>query len=217
VGAAIICSAGTFNYGVHYFDGTADYFQVNSQVPSLTYTFMINGVVQSVLTTTTASTKVSISISTLPSTGLLTCQVMGSKGGVTASALTTSNTSGMSAAMTQQSNAIAVALATYQATVLANSAREKAALADNRNKWRNTIETAKSIFASSGHKSSDVKMEIAATRSATEVYKAGTKSALVQCADDDANALYIKNEALAQAAATYALAQEAAGYGVVLG
>jgi hypothetical protein len=211
------CTAGTFNYGIRYFDGNPDYFQSNSSVSSLTYSFLINGIVQSALTTVTLSSWVSLPISNLPSVGLLTCQVTGTRGGVSVSAATTSNGSGFNAALLQQSNAAATAASIYQSALKANLAKEKSALTENRTKWRANVSAAQSNFAQSARKSRDTKAQSAAIRLATDAYKAEARIIANQLLTDNANVLKVHNAAITKAADTYNLALEGAGYGVMLG
>jgi hypothetical protein len=217
VDSTVKCTAGTFNYGIRYFDGTPDYYQSNSSVSSLTYSFLINGIVQSALTTVTLSSWVSLPISNLPSVGLLTCQVTGTRGGVSVSAATTSNESGFNAALLQQSNAVATAASIYQSALKANLTKEKSALAENRTKWRANVSAAQSNFAQSARKSPDAKAQSVAIRLATDAYKAEARIIANQLLTDNANVLKVHNTAITKAADTYNLALEGAGYGVMLG
>lgn len=217
VDSAAKCTAGTFNYGIRYFDGNPDYFQSNSSVSSLTYSFLTNGIVQSALTTVTLSSWVSLPLSNLPSVGLLTCQVTGTRGGVSVSAATTSNESAFNAAVLQQTNAAATAASIYQSALKANLTKEKSALTENRTTWRANVSAAQSNFAQSARKSRDAKAQSAAIRSATEAYKAEARIIANQLLTDNANVLKVHNAAITKAADTYNLALEGAGYGVMLG
>ena len=217
VGTTAVCTSGTFNYGVHYFDGSADYYQANSLVSSLSYSFLVNGQPQSALASTSANKSATVDLSALPATGLLTCQVTGTEGGVSALSSSTANNAGLTAASLLQSTALSAASTSYQLMVAANQVKEKAALADNRSQWRTAVALAQATFAASAHKSSDAKIQITAIRAATATYKAGTTSIPAQLIADNATALKAQIDANAKAAAAYAAAQEAIGYGVVLG
>jgi hypothetical protein len=217
VGTTAVCTAGTFNYGVRYFDGTADYYQANSLVSSLSYSFLVNGQPQSALASTSANKSATVALSALPATGLLTCQVTGTKGGVSALSSSTANNAGLTAASLLQSTTVSAASTSYQASVAANQVKQKAALADNRSQWRAAVATAQASYAASAHKASDAKSQITAIRAATATYKAGTLSIPAQLIADNAAALKAQIDATTKAAAAYAAAQEAIGYGLVLG
>jgi hypothetical protein len=178
---------------------------------------LVNGQPQASLASTSANKSATVALSALPATGLLTCQVTGTKGGVSAISSSTANNAGLTAASLLQSTVVSAASTSYQATLAANQAKEKAALADNRSQWRAAVATAQANYAASAHKASDAKSEITAIRLAAAVYKAGTLSIPAQLSTDNATALKAQMDANAKAAAAYAAAQEAIGYGVVLG
>jgi uncharacterized delta-60 repeat protein len=217
VGATAICTSGTFNYGVRYFDGTPDYFQANILPTSFTYNFLVNGQSQETLTIKSANMSETVPLSALPATGLLTCQVAGTKDGVSVLSSSTANNAGLAAASILQSTAVTAAATSYQATLRTNQVKEMTALAENRTQWRTAVATAQANFTASTHKARDVKDQISAIRTAMATYSAGKVLIPAKLAEENAAALKVLNDATTTAAHAFAAAQEAIGYGILLG
>jgi titin len=216
VANTIVCTSGSFNYGVHYYDGTPDFYQTNSLMPSLGIAILINGQIQTVLVQNSMATTEVIQISALPSTGQATCQVTATKGGVSMTALSTGNTAGINAASAAQSAAISDARAAYSGTVLANNNQEKSALVANRASWRATSTAARSAFLASGHSSSDAKIESLAIKNAYAQYQKTNQQLAAQLAADNATALATQQSAILAANIAFAQAEESAGYAIAL-
>ena len=241
VGDNVVCSNGSFNFGVNYFDGTPNTLIKNANISTLIYKFFIDGVEQKALQATTSEQKVSIAISGFATPGLLTCQVIASRGGVTLGASSTLNTAGVAEASSLKISQEEKANLAYQSAMSANSQAKSSALVANRALWRSNVALAQSNYAAfrskilepaSKSNSSDPKSIAAARVQATKKKVVAAKALSTAVASAAANykegilviasdfikqntaALGIRDMAIAKAENDYRSSQELAGYGV---
>jgi hypothetical protein len=229
-GGKLVCSPGTYNTG-YTLDGVIQGSPTALFAPtSFTYNLLINGVAQTSLAVTTAAVSASWDVSKASSGSLVACSVTVSANSLTNTDKSSDNTSGVSAALSIQAQAIAAAESVLSAAMSANSKTYQKALVDNRSLWRKQVESLRAnyyetlarITASSGSrkmitdKSTALKIMVAAQKKSAADYKASGPAALV--ARDAANkvALDAKIAAIAKANATYGTFIESIGYGVLI-
>ena len=229
-GGKLVCSPGTYNSG-YTLEGVIQGSPTALFTPaSFTYNLLINGVTQTSLAVTTAGTSTSWDVVKASSGSLVACSVTISANSLTNTDKSSDNTSGVSAALSTQAQAIAAAESVLSAAMSANSKTYQKALVDNRSLWRkqvenlraNYYETLARVTASSGtrkmitDKSAALKAMITAQKKSASDYKASGPSALA--AKDAANkvALDAKSAAIAAANATYGTFIESIGYGVLI-
>jgi len=225
----LVCSPGTYNTG-YTLDGVIQGSPTALFTPSsFSYNLLINRVAQTSLAVTTAATSASWDVSKASSGSLVACSVTVSVNSLTNTDKSSDNTSGVSAALSTQAQAIAAAESASSEAMSANSKTYQKALVDNRSLWRKQIDAIRSnyydtlnrIKAQGGSKmvtdtSTALKIMIAAQKKSAADYAASKPAALA--AKDAANqvALDAKNAAIAKANATYGTFIESIGYGVLI-
>ena len=128
------------------------------------YKFFIDGVENKDVAVSSAAATISIPISTLPATGLLTCQVTVERGGVSIIATSTLNTAGVGEADALRNGEIEKANSIYQSTLKANADAKKSALIANRKSWRDSVQLAGTVFAASRTAAKNSKEVVAASK-----------------------------------------------------
>jgi hypothetical protein len=230
----LVCTAGTYNAG-YTLDGVTQGSATALFTPStFIYNLMINGVAQNSLSLTSSTTTATWNLPTSTSGSLMSCSVTVSANGVTNINKSTDNTSGLSIALSAQSNSIAVADAAYAAAQSANVKAYQKALVDNRDIWRTEIAAIRTNYydtvarinaqpkaaASSkkmiADKSTALTVMIAAQKKSAADYRASKPA--TAAARDAANkaALDAKTVAIAKANVTYGTFIESIGYGVMI-
>ena len=244
VGDNAVCSNGSFNFGVNYFDGTPNTLIKDANIPTLVFKFFIDGVEQKALQISTSELKVSTPISSFATPGLLTCQVVAARGGVSLTATSTLNTAGVAEANFLKISQEEKANLAFQSAMSANTQAKSAALVANRALWRSNVALAQSNYAAirsktiepaSKSNSSDLKATAAVRVQATKEKVVAAKALSTAVASAAAsykqgivliNADYLKKNSLAEAArietqknlnSAYANILEVNGYGVSLG
>lgn len=218
-----VCSSGTYDYGVTYFDGTPNSLTKNISPAVFLYKFFINGVENKDLAVSSAAATISIPISTLPAAGVLTCHVNVERGGVSIVASSTLNTTGLGAAEALRNGEIEKANVIYQSTLKANADAKKSALIANRKSWRDSVQLAGTVFAASRTAAKSSKEVVAASKiQSLAVTKAAAnyKQGIVLIDRDYLNmnllAENTRNESHKKANSVFASILEANGYGVTL-
>jgi hypothetical protein len=226
----LICTPGTYNAG-YTLDGVIQGSGTTLFTPStFTYNLLINGITQTSLAVTSSNTSASWNIPASAAGALITCSVTVSANGVTNTDKSSDNTSGLSNALSAQSNSIAAAESVYAAVLSANSKAYQKALVDNRAKWRSDIEKIRTDYyaererikslpstrATRAQASAALKTYTTAQKKSAEDYRASQPAAAV--ARDAANkaALDAKTAAIAKANAAYGSFIESIGYGVLI-
>jgi streptogramin lyase len=217
VGSALVCLPGSYSFRIQYFDGTREFFETNTRLSSRTYSFLIDGRIESALTSSYGEDSATVSLALFPARGTVSCLVVAIKNGVSITGYSTENWTGLSAASSDRSLRVSSAAIKYQAALVRNAQKVQIGLRDNREKWRSAVATAQSIFASSRHKATDARAQVKAIQDAKKAYLDGKVSIPAQLEVDNALALKTKLEEETAADAAYYAAQEAAGYGVRLG
>jgi uncharacterized repeat protein (TIGR02543 family) len=159
-----VCSSGTYDYGVTYFDGTPNSLTKNISPAVFLYKFFIDGAENKDLAVSSAAGTISIPISKLPAAGVLTCQVTVERGGVSIVASSTLNTAGVGTADAQLKTEIEKANLVYQSTLKANADAKKSALIANRKSWRDSVQLAGTVFAASRTTAKSSKEVVAASK-----------------------------------------------------
>ena len=226
----LICTPGTYNAG-YTLDGVIQGSGTTLFTPStFTYNLFINGITQTSLAVTSSNTSASWNIPASAAGALITCSVTVSANGVTNTDKSSDNTSGLSNALSAQSNSIAAAESVYAAVLSANSKAYQKALVDNRAKWRSDIEKIRTDYYAERERikslpstkttraqaSVALKTYTSAQKKSAADYKASQPAAAV--ARDAANkaALDAKTAAIAKANAAYGSFIESIGYGVLI-
>ena len=159
-----VCSSGTYDYGVTYFDGTPNSLTKNVSPAVFLYKFFIDGAENKDLAVSSAAGTISIPMSKLPATGLLTCQVTVQSSGVSIIAASTLNAAGVGTADAQLKTEIEKANLVYQSTLKANADTKKSALIANRKLWRDSVQLAGTVFATSRTAAKSSKEVVAASK-----------------------------------------------------
>jgi len=224
-----VCSAGTYEFG-YTIDGVIDGSTSGMVTPSkYTYYLLINGVADSALTVTTATTSNSWSI-TQPSSGsIVSCSVAVTVNSLSIGALSTDNSDGVAAAQSAQSTGIKTANATYKAVAKATPLAYQKALVDSRAVWRKQTDAIRANYAvvldriktTSGSKMiSDVatatEVTNAAKMKANDDYAASKAAAYVAADEATKSANEAKTVAIAKAKAAYGTYIESIGHGVLI-
>jgi hypothetical protein len=229
-GGKLVCTPGTYNSG-YTLDGVIQGSPTALFTPtSFTYNLLINGVAQASLAVTTAATSAFWDVSKASAGSLVVCSVTVSANSLTNTDKSSDKTSGVSAALSTQAQALAAAESAASEAMSANSKTYQKALADNRALWRKQVESIRAsyyetlarITTTSGSrkmitdKSTALKVMIASQKKSASDYKASGPAALV--ARDAANnvALEAKAAAIAKANASYGTYIESIGYGVLI-
>ena len=218
-----ICSAGEYDYGIVYFDGTPNSILKNVPFDSYTHKFFIDGVeVKDLISTSNLKSK-SISLSSLHLTGLLTCQIEVARGGVSIVSSTTQNAQGVSEAASQLKAGIEAATLEFQNNLSINSESKKAALHKNREIWRDLVDQAKAVFIASKLAAKNSKEVIQASRlqalsisNAAKAYKSGINEIGSQYIKNNGFALSNFNRESEYLNSVYTDKLELVGYGVSL-
>ena len=225
----LVCSPGTYNTG-YTLDGVIQGSPTALFTPSsFSYNLLINGIAQTSLAVTSASSSNSWNMSVATSGSLIACSVAVSANGVTNTDRSSDNTSAISSALTTQATSIATANADYSALLSANSKAYQKALVDNRAIWRKQIDAIRSnyydtlnrIKAQGGSKmvtdtSTALKIMIAAQKKSAADYAASKPAALAAKDAADKAALVARDVAIAKANASYGTFIESIGYGVLI-
>ena len=226
----LVCSAGAYQTG-NTLEGV---IQPNSITPFTPIRYLFNlivgGITQSATAITSGTSSASWDLSTVPAGSVVSCSVTVSAGAITNTDKSTENTSGLSSALSAQSNSIAAAESAYGISLNANSKAYQKALVDNRAKWRSDVEKIRTDYYAERDRikslpstrvtralaSAALKAYTAAQKKSTADYKASQPAAAA--ARDAANkaALDAKNAAIAKANATYGTFIESIGYGVLI-
>jgi hypothetical protein len=225
----LICTPGTYNAG-YTLDGVVQGSATALFTPSsFIYNLLINGIAQTSLAVTSASSSNSWNLPTAPTGSLISCSVAVSANGVTNTDRSSDNTSATSSALTTQATSIATANADYSALLSANSKAYQKALVDNRATWRKQIDAIRSnyydtlnrIKAKGGSKmvtdtSTALKVMIAAQKKSAADYAASKPAALASKDAADKAALAARDVAITKANAAYGTFIESIGYGVLI-
>jgi Putative Ig domain/BspA type Leucine rich repeat region (6 copies) len=225
----LICTPGIYNAG-YTLDGVVQGSATALFTPSsFTYNLLINGISQTSLVVTSASSSNSWNMSVATSGALIACSVAVSANGVTNTDRSSDNTSATSSALTTQATSITTANADYSALLSANSKAYQKALVDNRTTWRKQIDAIRSnyydtlnrIKAKGGSKmvtdtSTALKVMIAAQKKSAADYAASKPAALAAKDAADKAALVARDVAIAKANAAYGTFIESIGYGVLI-
>jgi len=225
----LICTPGTYNAG-YTLDGVVQGSATALFTPSsYIYNLLINGIAQTSLAVTSASSSNSWNMSVATSGSLIACSVAVNTNGVTNTDRSSDNTSATSSALTTQATSIATANADYSALLSANSKAYQKALVDNRATWRKQIDAIRSnyydtlnrIKAKGGSKmvtdtSTALKVMIAAQKKSAADYAASKPAALAAKDAADKTALAARDVAIAKANAAYGTFIESIGYGVLI-
>ena len=224
-----VCSVGTYEFG-YTFDGLADPSVSGVVTPrEYTYYLLVNGVADSALTVTTATTSNSWSL-TKPSSGsLISCTVAVTVNSLSVSALSTDNTDGLAAAQSAQSAGLKAAEATHKAVAKAIPLAYQKALVDSRAVWRKQTAAIRANYAIvlDRIKSGGGSKMISDTATATEVtnaakmkandaYAASKAAAYAEADKAIKAAIEAKTIAIAKAKATYGTYIESIGHGVLI-
>ena len=159
-----VCSSGTYDYGVTYFDGTPNSLSKNVSLMAFQYRFFVDGVENRDLAVSSAAGSISIPMSKLPVSGLLTCQVTVEQGGVSIIAASTLNTAGVGAADALRNREIEKANLIFQSILKANADVKKSALIANRKSWRDSVQLAGTVFTASRTVAKSSKEVVAASK-----------------------------------------------------
>jgi len=225
----LVCTPGTYNAG-YTLDGVVQGSATALFTPSsYIYNLLINGIAQTSLAVTSASSSNSWNMSVATSGSLIACSVAVSANGVTNTDRSSDNTSATSSALTTQSTSIATANADYSALLSANSKAYQKALVDNRATWRKQIDAIRSnyydtlnrIKAKGGSKmvtdtSTALKVMIAAQKKSAADYAASKPAALAAKDAADKTALAARDVAIGKANVAYGTFIESIGYGVLI-
>jgi hypothetical protein len=226
----LVCSAGAYQTG-STLEGV---IQPNSITPFTPIRYLFNlivgGITHSAAAITSATSSASWDFSTVPAGSVVSCSVTVSAGAITNTDKSTENTSGLSSALSAQSNSIAAAESAYGISLNANSKAYQKALVDNRAKWRSDVEKIRTYYyaerdrikslpstrATRALASAALRAYIFAQRKSATDYRASQPAALA--ARDAANnsALDAKGAAIAKANAAYGTFIESIGYGVLI-
>lgn len=221
VGINLGCSAGVYDFGIKYFDGTP-----NSLIKTVTGNryktdFYIEGVLQSELSRVSNDETTTVAISAIKSKGLVTCKVTAIHGGAEISSSTMVGTAGASKALTQLDSAFKLAEIDYQALLKTNTEKKAAATVLSRKNWRSGVETAKKVFAEvkeSAHTSKSLGLaardQTAAIKAAAAQYRGEKLSIPAEYAKLNADAKQAREDAIASANKLFNIFVESEGYGV---
>jgi len=217
IGNVVACYPGTYSYRIQYFDGKQEFSEANTRLSSRTYSFLIEGRVQSSLTAPYGEDSATVTLSSFTGTGLITCLVVAVKDGLSVTGYSSENTTNLTVPLRERYSRINIAAAKYEATVILNSQKVQLELKANREKWRTSVAAAQSAFASSARKAQDARVQVKAIQDAKKAYLDGKVLIPAKLLIDNELAFKVKIQEEAAADAAYYAAQEAAGYGVRLG
>jgi hypothetical protein len=226
----LVCNAGTYQTG-NTLEGV---IQTNSIAPftPIRYLFnlLVGGITQSATAITSTTSSASWELSKVPAGSVVSCSVTVSAGAITNFDKSSDNTSGLSNALSAQSNSIAAAESAYGISLNANSKAYQKALVDNRAKWRSDTEKIRTDYyaerdrikslpstkATRALASAALKAYTAAQKKSAADYKASQPAAAAVRDAANKAALNDKTAAIAKANATYGTFIESIGYGVLI-
>jgi len=132
IGNLVACYPGTYSYRIQYFDGKQEFSEANTRLSSRTYSFLIEGRVQSSLTAPYSEDSATVTLNSFTGTGLITCLVVAVKDGLSVTGYSSENTTNLTVPLRERYSRINTAAAKYEAALIQNSQKVQVGLKENR-------------------------------------------------------------------------------------